>query len=128
MQRRMRSDTKASDFFMTEDRVEVCLYGEGETRLVAEKVLPQLQALLQQGIEFSRGCLRMPYECELHRVSIFECNAMGEEVVLHCAYDSEDCGAMPGDLSIDFGFVCGGARYSQWKWPPKCVRVSVRVT
>lgn len=113
---------------MTEDDIQVCLYGEGETRLVAEKVVPQLQGLLQQGIEFAQMHLRQRWECSLHSVSIFECNAMGEEVVLHCAFEQDDSGAMPGDLSIDFGFVCGGARQSNWERPPKCVRFSVRVT
>ncbi len=124
----MKPDTKPTAVFFTEDRIQVFVYGEGDTREVAERIVPQLQALVQQGIEFARGCLREPYEWELGSVSVFEPNDMGEEIVLHCSYDSEECGAMPGDLSLDFAFNCGGARYSKWEWPPKCVRFSVRVS
>ena len=125
---KMKSDTKPTVVFFTDDRIEFSLYGEGDTQAVADKIVPQVQALLDQGLGFAREFLRKPGECTLESVSIFECNEMGEECVLHCTYEPDHTDALPGDLSIDFAFVCGGARLTNWQSPPKCVRFSVRVS
>ena len=122
----MSKFTNPTDTYHSENDLQYNLYGVGDTRIIAERINPEVQELLVQGKAYAREFLRQLGECELDCVSVFESHPDGEQFVVHCTYDPVDMDAEPGDYAIDFAFKCGRVLKSGWKTPPRCVRFSIR--